>query len=212
MTVFRKAGVGLALVAGLMVASAHAQNLPKIEEFYFDSDNAAQPLTAIEEGSDNAVDQLMKLRERGRKAVEATSQLARIAIAEGRVDLGRRLHQAAITDTQAASVQGRAVRWNYGWDLFRLGETEAALNEWKGVQANTRGNPDWVPQTYALALWTLGQKDEAVRWYAAVVRTEPNAWVDPGNYPRLLPHWREQDRATLAQVQQAWVDAPPSWP
>ena len=212
MTVFRKAGVGLALVAGFMVASAHAQSLPRIEEFYFDSDTAAQPLTVIEGESDSVVDQLMKLRDRGRKAVEATSQLARIAMAQGRVDLGRRLHEAAIADTQATSVQGRAVRWNYAWDLFRAGETDTALSEWTAVHASTRGNPGWVPQTYALALWTLGQKQEAVRWYAAAVRTKPRAWADPVNYPQLLPHWREQDRETLAQVQKAWVEAPPSWP
>ncbi|MGV8959728.1 MAG: tetratricopeptide repeat protein [Stenotrophomonas sp.] len=212
MEVSRITLAALVLLAALSVTDAQGQSLPKIDEFYFDSDSAAQPLVAVPGDAAEAVDQLMKLRERGRKAVEATTQLAGLAIAQGRVELGKSLYQEALAATQVTAVQGRAVRWNHAWDLYRLGETQAALGEWMSVQAASRGNPDWVPPTYALVLWTLGRNEEAVRWYAAAVRTEPQRWGDPAYYPQLLPHWREQDRATLAEVHKAWSGNPPAWP
>jgi hypothetical protein len=61
-------------------------------------------------------------------------------------------------------------------------------------------------------LWSLDRKTEAVQWYAAAVRTEPNLWGDPTNYVTLLPDWREQDRRRLAEVYAAWQAAPPAWP
>lgn len=202
----------IALMLAVAASVVQAQNLPKIEEFYFDNDAAAQPLQVVPAGAADAVDQLMKLRDRGRKTAEATSQLASIAIADGRRDLGRNLHEEAIKATQANTVQGRSVRWNHAWDLYRLGDVPAALAAWTGVQATARGNPAWVPPTYALGLWVQGQKQEAVRWYAAAVRTEPQLWNDPANFTRLLPHWRQQDRDALVEVYQAWSERPPVWP
>ncbi len=58
----------------------------------------------------------------------------------------------------------------------------------------------------------MGQKQEAVQWYAAAVRTEPTQWSTTANYGQLLPQWREDERVSLAEVQQAWAAAPPAWP
>ena len=49
-------------------------------------------------------------------------------------------------------------------------------------------------------------------WSAAAVRTEPGQWSDAANFAGLLPDWREEERATLAEVLAAWQDAPPAWP
>ena len=69
-----------------------------------------------------------------------------------------------------------------------------------------------LPPTLALSLWSLDRKAEAVQWYAAAVRTEPNLWNDPANYAKLLPDWREQDRQRLVEVYNAWQANPPPWP
>jgi hypothetical protein len=106
----------------------------------------------------------------------------------------------------------RPLLWNYGWDLYRGGDAEGALARWREAGMEAFNNPAWVPPTLALALWTLERRDEAVRWYAAAVRTEPLRWRDPANLPTLLPDWREQDRAKLAEVAAAWASAPPDWP
>jgi hypothetical protein len=69
-----------------------------------------------------------------------------------------------------------------------------------------------MPPTLALALWKLDRKDEAVSWFAAAVRTEPEQWRDANRFAQLLPGWQDAERAQLAEVQQAWVANPPAWP
>jgi len=212
MAVARQMLASLALAVGACVFNASAQSLPAVQEFYFDNDVAAAPMVVVQGEGGDLVDQLMKHRERGRKTLEATVQLAGVAIAQGRPELGRSLYEQAATTASASSVVGRSVRWNYGWDLFRLGETDAALAQWTAAQNTLRGNPGWVPPTFALALWTLGRKTEAVQWYAAAVRTEPQQWNGTDRYAELLPGWRDSERSTLAEVQRAWAEKPPAWP
>jgi Tfp pilus assembly protein PilF len=212
MAVARQMLASLALAVGACVFNASAQSLPAVQEFYFDNDVAAAPMVVVQGEGGDLVDQLMKHRERGRKSLEATVQLAGVAIAQGRPELGRSLYEQASASAAATSAQGRSVRWNYGWDLYRLGEVDAALAQWTLSQSSLRSNPSWVPPTFALALWSLGRRSEAVQWYAAAVRTEPQQWTTPDRYAELLPGWRDSERATLAEVQQAWAQKPPAWP
>lgn len=203
--------VGMLLASGTAAAWA-APVLPAPQEFYFDADPAAAPVVVVQAEGDELVSQLLRQRERGRKSLEATVQLAGVAIAQGRTELGQQLYTEATQATQLTSPSGRMVRWNHGWDLYRQGQAEPALEQWAAVAGAVRGNPSWVPPTFAVALWQLGQKDDAVKWYAAAVRTEPAKWSTPGNYASLLPAWRDSERETLAEVQQAWASKPPAWP
>ncbi len=207
--------VTMLLATGLAIASvvtAQAQTLPKIAEFYFDPDVAARPIEVLPAGQPDLVGQLMKLRERGRKGVEASVQLGSIAYAEGRAELGKKLYGEALGAVSGTSQQARGIRWNHAWDLYRQGDAAAALALWVEAAEANRGHADWVPPTLALVLWQLDRKDEAVQWFAAAVRTEPQQWADAAQFPRLLPLWRDAERAQLAQVQQAWAAAPPAWP
>ena len=212
MGVTKRMVAGALLLAGLFVANVQAQSLPKINEFYFDDDVAAKPLHAVPPEQADVVDQLMKLRERGRKGVEATAQLASIAYRDGRAELGGKLYDEAMGAVADTSVQARSLRWNHGWDLYRRGDAQDALNLWSKAAESTRGNPSWLPTTLALVLWKLERKDEAVAWYAAAVRTEPGQWSDTAAYAQLLPTWNDAERTQLAQVQQAWAANPPAWP
>ncbi len=212
MGVMQQMAAGTLLLAGLVFSNAQAQSLPKPVEFYFDEDSAAKPIHAVPAEQADAVDQLMKMRERGRKGVEATAQLASIAYGEGRDELGAKLYDEALSAVVGSSVQARGIRWNMGWDLYRRGNAEAALDAWLKAADNMRGNPSWLPPTLALALWKLDRKDEAVSWFAAAVRTEPDQWRDAGRFPQLLPGWKDAERTQLAEVQQAWQANPPAWP
>jgi hypothetical protein len=143
--------------------------------------------------------------------VEATAQLAHIAMTDDRVALGKSLYEQGLASSSRTSGLGRSVRWNYAWDLYRNAEFAQAFGLWNEL-AGGFGQPSWLPPTMALSLWSLDRKAEAVQWYAAAVRTEPNLWADPANYPTLLPDWSEQERAKLAEVFSAWAAAPPAWP
>ena len=47
-----------------------------------------------------------------------------------------------------------------------------ALQKWRIAGAERLKGPAWLPPTLALGLWQLDRRDEAIRWYAAAVRTE----------------------------------------
>lgn len=190
-----------------------AQALPRPAEFYFDEDEAvARPILALE-GDAATVDQLVRLMERGgRNADRAAAQLAHMSMASGRTDTGLALYARATGMTSEGSSRRQTVYWNHAWDLYRSGDVEGALSLWSQAFSGRVVRPAWVPPTLALALWKLDRKAEAVAWYAAAVRTYPDRWTNPAALPGLLPDWREEDRATLAQVQAAWREAPPAWP
>jgi tetratricopeptide (TPR) repeat protein len=201
------------LFAGLATAgAASAQALPRPAEFYFDAEpTTTRPIVAVRETGDAAVQKLLKAIERNPRAKEEHAQLAHLAMESGRVDLGRDLYARTLTRVSDTDALWRPVMWNYGWDLYRSGDAAGALAQWQQLVAR-RSDGSWVPPTLALALWRNDRKDEAVLWYAAAVRTEPQQWRDPANFPRLLPDWREEERATLAEVQAAWAANPPAWP
>ena len=212
----RRLGAFVLLVPLLLPlpAWAQARPLPAPKEFYFDQDaQTARPLV-LQPGSDDAVQQrlLKVMNGNGRDANLAAAQLAHIAYAGGRTDIGAALYARVRGAIGSSHRLYRPLLWNQGWDLFHAGDAEGALANWREVGAEAFGNPSWVPPTLALALWTLDRRDEAVRWYAAAVRTEPLRWNDPANLPALLPDWRAEDRATLAEVAAAWREAPPAWP
>lgn len=193
---------------------AAAQALPKPAEFYFDEDETVtRAIVAVESDDDGAIEQLLRLRKRGgRNADKATAQLAHLSMAAGRVDTGKALYESALAEAPRGSPQLHALRWNYGWDLYRSGDVEGALEQWIQASAGRFVRPAWAPPTLALALWKLDRQPEAIDWYAAAVRTEPQLWSNAASLPALLPDWSEADRATLAEVHAAWVQAPPAWP
>ncbi|KLD77103.1 tetratricopeptide repeat protein [Xanthomonas hyacinthi] len=196
---------------GASAAGAQAA-VPAPKEFYFDQDRSTtRPVVAIA-GSGNAlVDRLAAAVRRDPNAAEARAQLASIAMAGGRRELGEELYQAVLR-TLTVGAQRRQIEWNYGWDLLRAGDPGRALAQWSGLVNGRPAAPDWVPPTLALVLWRLDRKDEAVKWYAAAVRTWPDQWGPGADFARLLPAWREDERATLSEVQAAWQASPPAWP
>ncbi|MET0550918.1 MAG: tetratricopeptide repeat protein [Xanthomonas sp.] len=202
----------LACIGLATAASVRAQALPAPKEFYFDEDRSTtRPVTAIAGSGEALVDRLASTVQRDPNANEARAQLAGIAMAGGRQELGEQLYQTAL-HALPAGVQRRQVQWNYGWDLLRAGDPARALVQWSGLINGRPTAPDWLPPTLALVLWRLQRKDEAVKWYAAAARTWPDKWGAGADFAALLPTWRDDERATLAEVQAAWTAAPPAWP
>ncbi len=211
---FRHLILALALAAA---GTAHAQAdsakmaVARPAEFYFDADaQATKPIIAVRETGDAAVAKLLKLIDRNPRAKAEHAQLAHLAMAGGRADLGRELYGRALVRITPSDALWRAVMWNYGWDLYRAGDAAAALKQWRTLMMSRGVSPAWLPPTLAMALWTLGRKDEAVQWYAAAVRTEPGQFRDSSRHAQVLPDWTADERATLADVQAAWARNPPS--
>ncbi|WP_425501292.1 tetratricopeptide repeat protein [Pseudoxanthomonas daejeonensis] len=203
----------LALGLALFSLSAAAQSLPAPKEFYFDPDpQTTRAIVAVPGEGDAVVDRLASTVARKPADVESRVQLARIAMQTGRLELGDELYRAAQKNAGSNQRLARAVAWNYGWDLYRAGEHPRALEQWQKLIGGWPSTPSWQPPTLALALWKMGHKAEAIAWYAAAVRTEPQQWSVASTYAQMLPDWREEDRGTLAEVQAAWQADPPAWP
>lgn len=209
----RKLLLASALAAALASGPAGAQSLPKPNEFYFDADaQTARPVIAVRETGEAAMDRLAKILERKSHAPNEAAQLGHLAMEAGRTELGRQLYARALREVDSGSTYWRSINWNYAWDLYHAGAAEDAFRILVTLHNARSVNAGWMPPTYAVVLWSLGRKDEALQWYAAAVRTEPDQWRDSSRYAELLPNWREADRATLAEVQKAWAANPPAWP
>lgn len=198
---------------GLAAFGAAAQTLPAPKEFYFDEDRSTtRPVVAAQGVGDALVDRLATMVQRDQNASEARAQLAALAMAGGRRELGEELYQASLRPLGGNAQHRRNIEWNYAWDLYRIGEPERALAQWAALLPGRPAAPDWVPPTLALVLWRLSRKDEAVKWYAAAARTWPDRWGSGADFDALLPAWRDDERALLAEVQAAWRANPPAWP
>lgn len=201
-----------ALMLAAIPLGLHAQDIPRPKEFYFEPDTeVARPLELVPGSDDATVERLLHARDRNRRdATLAIAQLARISYAGGRPETGAALYAEAKSRPDNARMRD-SLYWNHGWDLYRSGDVAGALGQWRIAGADRLKGPSWLPPTLALGLWRLDRRDEAVRWYAAAVRTEPGLWQSP-DLVRLLPDWTEADRAVLAEVAAAWRAAPPTWP
>lgn len=208
---------GVALTAFLAIAgtvSAQTTTVPLVptSEFYFANDaRTTQPVIAIKGEGEALTDKLVKALARDSRAKKETAQLAHIAFSGGRSGLGTELYQRLLVQVGPNDGLYRTVLWNYGWDLYRSGDHAGALTQWEALLKTRNITADWMPVTFAIALWQLDRRDEAVRWYAAGVRTHPGKWRSTDNHKAALPDWNAQELEVLSQVQQAWEANPPQW-
>jgi tetratricopeptide (TPR) repeat protein len=203
-----------ACLAGLGAVSAQTApaRLVPVSEFYFiDEARTTRPVVALQGEGDALADALLKAIARNPRAKAETAQLAHLAMAGGRPELGIELYGRALRQVSPTEALYRPLLWNYGWDLLRDGNPADALAQWETLLKARNVTADWMPVTFALVLWTLDRRDEAVQWYAAAVRTHPDRWSGTDQYQTLLPDWQDGERAVLAEIQQAWQADPPQW-
>ena len=203
-----------ALLALVLSGAAWAQSSPRVEEFYFDEDRGAlQSLEAVKGAGEDDVKRLMQLAVRnGANADKARAQLAHLLMASGRLQEGKSFYAQLLQRHDQTSGLNRPLRYRYGWDLYRAGEYAPALSQWQQLLEGRGTKPAWAPPAMALVLWKLDRRQEAVKWYAAAVRSEPARWSTATRHAELLRDWTPDERADLAKVQAAWAKAPPAWP
>ncbi len=200
---------GCLLVAG--AASAQSRLVPGSEFYFTEEGRTTRPVVAIQGEGDALTEALLKAIQRNPRAKAETAQLAHLAMAGGRPQLGAELYGRVAREISPTEVLYRPMLWNHGWDLLRIGDAEGALQRWETLLKARNVTADWMPPTFALALWELDRKDEAVQWYAAAVRTHPDLWSDSRRFAELLPDWLPAERDTLVQVHKAWQADPPQW-
>ena len=94
--------------------------------------------------------------------------------------------------------------WNYGWALFAGGEARGAISQWMQAERLHGGRPEWVPTTYAMGLWAAGEKDLALQFYRAAVRSFPRRWGVAAGVQEATRGWTPKQKLTIEQVYAAW--------
>ena len=144
--VVKKLRFPLALGLALCSLLAQGQSLPAPKEFYFDADpQTTRAIVALSGEGQEVVDRLAATVARRPDDVESRVQLARVAMQSGRLELGDELYQAAQRNAGSNQRLSRAVTWNYGWDLYRAGEPQRALEQWQKLIGGWPSTPGCWP-------------------------------------------------------------------
>ena len=98
----------------------------------------------------------------------------------------------------------RYVLWSHGWALLAQNQPEAALKDWRDSQHLHGGNPYWVPYSFAVALRAAGRDDEAVAYYAAAARSDPERWGTRSAMLETTKSWKPQERTRIEAVYALW--------
>ncbi len=118
---------------------------------------------------------------------------------------GRRVDGLAeFTRVQTRAPAGRALQrrayWTEGWAMYQLGEFMAATKAWRRAETLQGGAPDWAPPTYAVALWSAGDHESALRWYDVAARSAPSAWLTRAGVDASTRYWRKPESAAMREL------------
>lgn len=165
----------LALVLTLP-AALRAQELPPLDAAYVDVDPAAQRVSAIDSNDSGQRSALENTVRREPRNVIARLQYAQLLLDRGlRARVSREI-ASAVRFADEGSTLLRSVHFNAGWMHYRMGEFDAARSHWLQSFRLHGGHPDWVPVTFALALWGQGDRDTALAYFRLAASARPEQW------------------------------------
>ena len=213
MPMLRQTAVNLIFVAGMVVATpsiagtaeaAAAEDVAMAgTPVYRDRDPAALGLHT-RPGSRNklrhAVERTLK---KDPQNVAALSQRGYWHAEEGEDELARQDYDAAMAASADNPANRARVHWSRGWSRYGRGDIAGAIDDWHQAEVLHGGKPYWVPYTYAVAYWTLGDRDRALVWYDVAVASNAR-WGEKSDMKKLTSHWRDGEKQQLHALFAAW--------
>lgn len=197
-------------LAGAPLATAQDEAAPAPEgvaapaELYRDDDPAAVMPEMIGATDNRARKRLEQILEYDPQNVPARVQHGFHLIDRG---LNRRAYEEfeyALRVSSEGSLTRRHAHWGYGWALFMSGEYDRALAQWQQAASLHGGNPSWVPTTIAAGLWYSGQRDRAVDYWRAAVRSDPDTWGTTRGLERAIADWPPNRKLAAQSVHAEW--------
>ena len=201
-------------IDGLAVAPAEpaaptAPSLPSgpLRGLYIGGDPAASALQAPP-GQRAGFRQRLEatLRQNPRNSVALSHRAYLFALA-GDLERALRDYDAALQWAGDDRVYRRSVLWSRGWTRYNLGDTRLAMADWDQAAQMHGGRPYWVPYTFALGYWTLGEKALALQWFDAAVQANP-AWGQDAGFAQKTGHWRPAPKAVMGELFATWKQRP----
>lgn len=188
-------------------AAAFAQTgdeLPVPFEAYGEDDPFAVAPKRIDPTDNRAKQTLEQILQYDPDNVNARIQNAELLIGRGVRQRGLDEYAYALRLAGSDEKKLRTVYWNYGWALFAGGEARGAVTQWMQAERLHGGRPEWVPTTYAMGLWAAGEKDLALQFYRAAVRSFPRRWGVAAGVQEATRGWSPKQKLTIEQVYAAW--------
>ena len=124
----------------------------------------------------------------------------------GRADTARDSYMQAL-ELSTIPFFERRTRWSFGWALLQLGAPEEAMEQWQVAADLHGGQPFWVPYSMAVAQWSVGRRDEALRWYQVAVDSFPERWSSEDAMSTSTRHWKAHERGIVEAVFGAWSES-----
>jgi tetratricopeptide (TPR) repeat protein len=195
----------LALLA--LCGNLHAQDAAEYQppaDAYTQDDPAARFTVKVDPGNQRARETLEQILEYDGRNVMARVQHGHMLVDRGMRQRALAEFEYAIRVADADSVDLRVARWNFGWALLRTGDPRAAMAQWRLVESAHGGRPAWLPAQFAAALWIAGDREYAVDYYAAAVRSNPSRWGERGGMESVTSEWEPNERLAIEAVYGAW--------
>jgi len=178
--------------------------LPKPAEVYRDADPNARAAPKVDANDPNLAKYLDERLAQNPSdvpaRVERGYQRAQRGDAKGAEADYTRARKAAADEVE----RQRYVLWSHGWALLAQNRPEAALKDWRDSQHLHGGNPYWVPYSFAVALRAAGRDDEAVAYYAAAARSDPERWGSRTAMLDSTKTWKPHERTRIEAVYALW--------
>lgn len=192
--------------AGLVLAApAAAQDaLPTPAERYVDKDGAAVMPKEVAPNDNRARRQLEQILEYSPEHVPARVQHGFHLVARGMNNRAEQEFEYAIRISDPDSLNQRHAHWGYGWGLFRMGEYRRAIAQWMEAERLHGGKPAWAPWTYAIGLWMAGDRELALQFWNAAVRSDPDRWGASRGLEREIRDWFPNQRLAAEALHAEW--------
>lgn len=122
---------------------------------------------------------------------------------DGERDAAVALYELALKRPDS-NMPAERIQWSYGWAMFNLQDHTCALAHFDAARQAAPEQARWVPQTFAVTYWQMGERDVALRWYDEAAKNEPGCWIDAKAAARCTRHWQRQERRALGELLTAW--------
>lgn len=96
------------------------------------------------------------------------------------------------------------IHWSYGWAMFNLKDHRCALAHFEQARQAAPEKISWLPQTFAVTYWQMGEHDIALRWYDEAVKNDPDCWINAKAAAQCTRRWLQQERRALGLLLTAW--------
>lgn len=138
--------------------------------------------------------------------VAALAQRAYWHAESGNIEAARRDYEAATAASTDNPANRARVHWSRGWSRYGQGDVAGAIDDWHQAEKLHGGKPFWVPYTYAVAYWTLGDRDRALAWYDVAVASNAS-WGDEAAMKKRSSHWEDGEKEKLHALFAVWRDS-----